>query len=122
MAKFYLIDHAIDVVGGHNYDYALQVSLAAEKLGFKVIVATPKRLDPASTMPSGWRVLPLFRHITCEINVEIGADTITNLNIFVYIGLRCERSVQSVLPLVGDFYRCGIFCSYLFSNQSASDS
>ena len=58
--KFILIDHSLEKVGGHNYEYAIQMGRAAEQSGLDVVLATHHRFRPHDRLLSNWSVYPLF--------------------------------------------------------------
>ena len=64
MTKFVLIDHSLKGVGGHHYDYAMQVLTAAEKAGYEVALASNRRFRRCRSLPQDWPVFPVFPHST----------------------------------------------------------
>ena len=44
MPKLYLIDHSLKGVGGHHFEYAVQVLEAAERAGYEPILAVSEYL------------------------------------------------------------------------------
>lgn len=56
--KFILIDHSIVDVGGHHYEYAVHVLEAAERAGYKPILATNRAFR--SSCP--WEVHPVYTY------------------------------------------------------------
>ncbi len=64
MATFVLVDHSLKDVGGHHFDYAVQLLEAAEEAGLQVALAANRRFRGAHLLPRPWRVYRLFRHST----------------------------------------------------------
>ena len=64
MATFVLVDHSLKDVGGHHFDYAVQLLEAAEDAGMSVALAANRRFRGAHLLPRPWRVYRLFRHTT----------------------------------------------------------
>jgi hypothetical protein len=60
MPRFVYIDHSLIRVGGHEYDYALNVLRAAEASGYSVVLATNRRFRNHSGLPDRWPIFPLF--------------------------------------------------------------
>jgi hypothetical protein len=60
MPRFVHIDHSLTRVGGHEYDYALNILRSAEADGYSVILATNRRFRDHSGLPDRWPVYPLF--------------------------------------------------------------
>ena len=64
MSKFILIDHSLDKIGGHYFEYALHVLKAAERAGFEVVLATNRRFRGSEKLPRHWTVCPLYELTT----------------------------------------------------------
>jgi hypothetical protein len=64
MTKFILIDHSLHSVGGHHFEYALQVLRAAERAGFEVWLASNRRLRDTDKLPDRWKVRPVYQFTT----------------------------------------------------------
>ena len=63
MPRFILIDNWLESVGGHNYQYAVEILEAATHSGYQPILATAKSFKQASNgIPTNWRCYPLFRY------------------------------------------------------------
>ncbi len=62
MPKFILIDHSLDGLGGHHYEYAVHVSHAAQRMGYEIVLATHRRFSDGGSLPKDWAIWPLFRH------------------------------------------------------------
>lgn len=58
--KFILIDHSIVDVGGHHFEYALHVLRAAERAGYKPILATNHACKVVANMP--WELYPIYTY------------------------------------------------------------
>jgi hypothetical protein len=66
MNKFLVIDHSIKRIGGHNYEYALHILRAAERQGFRPILAVNRRFFERRRLPTTWQLYSPFRHTTYE--------------------------------------------------------
>ncbi len=64
MKKFYLLDHSLIDVGGHHYEYAMQILQAAEAAGYAVVLGCHKNFTDRQSLPKSWNVACLFRHST----------------------------------------------------------
>ena len=64
MARLILIDHSLRDIGGHHYDYALQVLLAAYAVGLETVLVCNRHFHGDHRLPKGCHVLPLFRYNT----------------------------------------------------------
>lgn len=58
--KFILIDHSLEKVGGHNYEYAVHIGQAAEKSGRDVVLAVHRHFREQEKVPKNWPVYPLY--------------------------------------------------------------
>lgn len=67
MPRFVLLDHSIKRLGGHNFEYALQVLAAAQQAGYEPVLAVNRRFFEAATVPREWRVVPIYTHSTYEM-------------------------------------------------------
>jgi hypothetical protein len=63
MAKLVLIDHSLEQVGGHHYEYALHMLQAAAEAGFDIYLAAHRRFSSRG-LPVAAPVFPLFAHNT----------------------------------------------------------
>ncbi len=66
MNQFVLLDHSIKRIGGHNYEYALHVLTAAERQGYRPILAVNHRFFERGRLPSSWQLHAPFHHTTYE--------------------------------------------------------
>ena len=64
MTRFVVLDHSLTSVGGHHYEQAVQVLLAAERLGYEPVLATHRHFNQRDLLPSHWRVLPVFPDVS----------------------------------------------------------
>ena len=64
MTKFILIDHSLQSVGGHHFEYALHVLRAAERAGFDVWLAANRKFQDVGKFPEHWKVRPIYQHST----------------------------------------------------------
>lgn len=62
MPHFVLIDRLLAGVGGHNFQYAVDVLQAAEAAGYQPILGTRTGFDAAAALPTHWKLRPLFEH------------------------------------------------------------
>src|SRR3989304_9761386 len=60
--RFILVDHSLSRVGGHEFDYAVNVLQAAEAAGYTVVLAANRRFGGGCGLPDHWPVFPLFPH------------------------------------------------------------
>lgn len=65
MSRFFLIDAWLSDLGGHNFQYALDVLSAAEERGYEPILAVHKSLPQSTRLPATWNTLRLFRYGFC---------------------------------------------------------
>ena len=66
MSNFIVIDHSIKRIGGHNYEYALHILTAAERDGYRPILAVNRRFFERQRLPGSWQLFTPFRHTTYE--------------------------------------------------------
>ena len=45
MPRLFLLDHSLQNVGGHHFDYAMQSLRAADAAGFEIVLAAHRRFD-----------------------------------------------------------------------------
>ncbi|GEM_PF-839379 len=64
MSKFVLIDHSLESLGGHNFEYAVHILRAAEQMGYDVVLATNRNFRCGDRLPAHWSVYPLFQYTT----------------------------------------------------------
>jgi hypothetical protein len=64
MTRFILIDHSLQSVGGHHFEYALHVLRAAERAGFDVWLAASRRFHDCGQFPDRWKVRPAYQFTT----------------------------------------------------------
>tara|TARA_Y100001933_G_scaffold158329_1_gene156646 strand:+ start:2318 stop:4141 length:1824 start_codon:yes stop_codon:yes gene_type:complete len=63
MRRFILIDNWLDSVGGHNYQYAMEILQAAADSNHKVVLATAKSFaNKMPALPETWRCFPIFKY------------------------------------------------------------
>ncbi|MCH2130603.1 MAG: hypothetical protein MK179_15780 [Pirellulaceae bacterium] len=55
-----LLDHSLEKVGGHNYEYAIEIGKAAEQQGLEVVLATHRNFQPNGKLPRHWTVCSPF--------------------------------------------------------------
>jgi hypothetical protein len=67
MPRFVLLDHSIKRLGGHNFEYAVQVLAAAKQAGYEPVLAVNKRFFEGATIPRDWLVVPTYTHTTYEM-------------------------------------------------------
>src|SRR5688500_3474865 len=66
MSNFIVIDHSVKRIGGHNYEYALHILAAAERQGFRPILAVNRRFFERQRLPATWDLHTPFRHTMYE--------------------------------------------------------
>ena len=64
MPKLILIDHSLKGVGGHHFEYAVQVLEAADRAGYEPILAANRRFASGKVLPTHWRLLAPYRFAT----------------------------------------------------------
>ena len=62
MPRLYLLDHSLDVPGGHHFDFALNVGTSAEKAGWEVVIGANCRYAKTRGLPRNWLHLAAFRY------------------------------------------------------------
>jgi glycosyltransferase involved in cell wall biosynthesis len=67
MPRFVLLDHSIKRLGGHNFEYAVQVLAAAKQAGYEPVLAVNRRFFEGQNVPADWLVVPTYTHTTYEI-------------------------------------------------------
>jgi hypothetical protein len=83
MTKFILIDHSLHSVGGHHFEYALQILRAAERAGFEVWLAANRKLRDSDNLPVHWKVRPVYQFTTYtrhRYSAEIESDETAQAN------------------------------------------
>jgi glycosyltransferase involved in cell wall biosynthesis len=60
--KFVLIDHSMRDLGGHYYTYASCVLPAAERAGFRPVLAMHREFRDFAALPPSWQSHAVFRH------------------------------------------------------------
>lgn len=60
MPRFVIIDNWLDAVGGHNYQYAVEILQAAAASGYEPVLATASAFSSRDALPSDWILRPLF--------------------------------------------------------------
>ncbi|MGE3780652.1 MAG: hypothetical protein AB7F89_25910, partial [Pirellulaceae bacterium] len=63
--RFILMDPWLCDVGGHNFQYALDVACAAETVGYEVVLGVHRDLPETLRFGAGWQVWRLYRFGTC---------------------------------------------------------
>jgi hypothetical protein len=66
MSNFVVIDHSVKRIGGHNYEYALHILAAAERQGYRPVLAVNRRFFERQRLPASWQLFTPFRHTTYE--------------------------------------------------------
>ncbi len=62
-ARFILIDNWLESVGGHNYQYAMEILRAAEGSGYQPVLATARSFAKKKrAVPIEWTCYPVFRY------------------------------------------------------------
>jgi glycosyltransferase involved in cell wall biosynthesis len=75
MPKFVLIDHSLESIGGHFYEYAIHLLTAAQAAGYRVVLGTNRRFRKQTGVPGSWTVFPIFRHTTfCEFAAYVSGE------------------------------------------------
>lgn len=64
MARLLIVDQSLKGVGGHHYDYTLQTSCAAARLGLDVVAVTNQKFGGCRQIDQFAQVLPHFRRTT----------------------------------------------------------
>lgn len=67
MPRFVLLDHSIKRLGGHNFEYAIQVLTAAKQAGYQPVLAVNRRFFEGENIPADWTVVPTYTHTTYEM-------------------------------------------------------
>ncbi len=67
MPRFVLLDHSIKRLGGHNFEYAIQVLTAAKEAGYQPVLAVNRRFFEGQNIPADWTVVPTYTHTTYEM-------------------------------------------------------
>lgn len=62
MSKFILIDQSLKKIGGHHYEYAVNVLHAAEAVGFEPVIASYRHFQNDGSFPPHWPIFQVFRH------------------------------------------------------------
>jgi glycosyltransferase involved in cell wall biosynthesis len=62
MPKFILIDHSLQNLSGHHFEYALHVLTAAERAGFEPWLIAHREFQRPPEMPAHWSVKSAYRH------------------------------------------------------------
>ena len=60
MPKFVLIDHSLEKIGGHNYEYAIHMVRAAQQAGFDAVLATHRRFRGPTRRSIAGPIFPVF--------------------------------------------------------------
>lgn len=60
MSQFILIEQSLCNVGGHHFEYAVEVLKAAEAEGSEPILAVNRDFKQLDRLPKNWRVVPVF--------------------------------------------------------------
>lgn len=61
MPRFIMLDHSLKGVGGHHYEYALNVLRSAEAAGFDIVLGTHTQFQPPAEFAQNWLVVPVFQ-------------------------------------------------------------
>ncbi len=62
MPRFVHIDHSLCRVGGHEYDYAMNILRSVEAGGYQVVLGVNRRFRDRTAIPAHWPVYPVFPH------------------------------------------------------------
>jgi hypothetical protein len=73
MTKFILIDHSLDGVGGHYFEYASHVLRAVERAGFEVWLATNRRFRGSEKLPAHWNIRAVYE-LTTHSRLNFSAE------------------------------------------------
>lgn len=60
MSTFLLIDPSLRTIGGHNFEYAWVILEAAERAGYRPVLASQRRFRSLRALPPHWKVLPVL--------------------------------------------------------------
>ena len=66
MPQFILIDPWLADVGGHNFQYALDILRSAEKQEYEPVLAVNRSLPQSTSFPACWNIMRLFRFGMCS--------------------------------------------------------
>ncbi len=69
MSRFILLDHSIKRIGGHHFEYALQLLNAAAATGLYPRYGHKSPFFRARPHPSSWHLYPLYTHTVYEVSV-----------------------------------------------------
>lgn len=61
MAKFVLVQPALQDVGGHYYDFAARILPEVETLGYQAVLAVHRDCRHPDGFPATWELVPVFR-------------------------------------------------------------
>lgn len=64
LSRLIIVDHSLKGVGGHHFDYTLQIARAAAERQCEVIVAANRKFASGSRLEHYARILPIFRNTT----------------------------------------------------------
>lgn len=62
MPKFVLIDHSIVGIGGHHHEYAAHVLRAAQRAGYKPVLATNRRFKGKNISQLPWEIYAIYKY------------------------------------------------------------
>ncbi len=60
MNRFVLIEHSLVDIGGHYFEYAMQILRAAEQAGYQPVLATNRRFHETERFPESWQIHTAF--------------------------------------------------------------
>lgn len=102
MRNFILLDRLLDNIGGHNFQYAVDMLQAAEAAGFQPVLGTRREFCAEGRLPEQWQVRPVFRYGWSRANLA-GVDGKSKTAIGVD-GRRLapQRSLTSLLTQLVD--------------------
>ena len=61
MPNFVVLDHWLAGVGGHNYQYALDILTAAQECGYQPVLALRRQFPKTAELASAWRIFRVFQ-------------------------------------------------------------
>lgn len=68
MPKFVLIEQSLSKVGGHYYEYSLEILNAAQQAGYTPYLGLNQAFPDPTRFPSSWKVFPVFPYTSDRIH------------------------------------------------------
>ena len=68
MPRFILIEPSLNKLGGHYFEYSVEVLQAAEQAGYEPVLAINQQFLSTELFPSRWPVFPCFQHTSDRIH------------------------------------------------------